>query len=45
MINLQQVSKQYRTERIETTALDNINLESSSRSWALRVAARARCST
>src|SRR5262247_3680979 len=27
MINLQQVSKLYRTERIETTALDNINLE------------------
>jgi putative ABC transport system ATP-binding protein len=27
MIHLQQVSKQYRTERVETTALDNINLE------------------
>ena len=27
MINLQQVSKLYRTDRIETTALDNINLE------------------
>jgi putative ABC transport system ATP-binding protein len=27
MITLQQVSKLYRTERIETTALDNINLE------------------
>jgi putative ABC transport system ATP-binding protein len=27
MINLQQVSKLYRTERIETTALDNINLQ------------------
>src|SRR3954466_13756012 len=27
MIHLQQVSKLYRTERIETTALDNINLE------------------
>src|ERR1700709_1930440 len=27
MINLQQVSKLYRTERVETTALDNINLE------------------
>jgi len=27
MINLQQVSKLYRTERIETTALDNINLD------------------
>jgi putative ABC transport system ATP-binding protein len=26
MIRLEQVSKQYRTERIETTALDNINL-------------------
>jgi putative ABC transport system ATP-binding protein len=27
MIHLQQVSKKYRTERVETTALDNINLE------------------
>jgi putative ABC transport system ATP-binding protein len=27
MIRLEQVSKQYRTERIETTALDNINLD------------------
>ena len=27
MIQLQQVSKKYRTERVETTALDNINLE------------------
>src|SRR5215203_2132661 len=27
MISLQQVSKKYRTERVETTALDNINLE------------------
>jgi putative ABC transport system ATP-binding protein len=27
MIKLQAVSKQYRTDRIETTALDNINLE------------------
>ena len=27
MIHLQQVSKLYRTERVETTALDNINLE------------------
>jgi putative ABC transport system ATP-binding protein len=27
MINLQQVSKLYRTDRVETTALDNINLE------------------
>src|SRR4030095_4793646 len=27
MIHLQEVSKLYRTERIETTALDNINLE------------------
>jgi putative ABC transport system ATP-binding protein len=27
MIRLDQVSKKYRTERIETTALDNINLE------------------
>ncbi|HEX9945277.1 MAG TPA: ABC transporter ATP-binding protein [Thermoanaerobaculia bacterium] len=27
MIHLQQVSKLYRTERIETTALDNINLD------------------
>ncbi|HEX3555509.1 MAG TPA: ABC transporter ATP-binding protein [Thermoanaerobaculia bacterium] len=27
MIRLQQVSKLYRTERVETTALDNINLE------------------
>jgi putative ABC transport system ATP-binding protein len=27
MISLQQVSKKYRTERVETTALDNINME------------------
>ena len=27
MISLKQVSKMYRTERVETTALDNINLE------------------
>ena len=27
MIHLQQVSKRYRTDRVETTALDNINLE------------------
>jgi putative ABC transport system ATP-binding protein len=27
MIHLQQVSKKYRTDRVETTALDNINLE------------------
>ena len=27
MIRLQQVSKMYRTERVETTALDNINLD------------------
>jgi putative ABC transport system ATP-binding protein len=27
MINLEQVSKLYRTERVETTALDNINLK------------------
>jgi putative ABC transport system ATP-binding protein len=27
MINLEQVSKLYRTDRVETTALDNINLE------------------
>ena len=27
MIHLQQVSKKYRTERVETTALDNINLD------------------
>ena len=27
MIHLQQVSKLYRTDRVETTALDNINLE------------------
>ncbi|HEX5717612.1 MAG TPA: ATP-binding cassette domain-containing protein, partial [Thermoanaerobaculia bacterium] len=27
MIHLDQVSKMYRTDRIETTALDNINLE------------------
>jgi putative ABC transport system ATP-binding protein len=27
MIHLEQVSKLYRTERVETTALDNINLE------------------
>ena len=27
MIRLDKVSKMYRTERIETTALDNINLE------------------
>ena len=27
MISLHQVSKKYRTERVETTALDNINLE------------------
>ena len=27
MIRLQKVSKLYRTERVETTALDNINLD------------------
>jgi len=27
MIRLEQVSKLYRTERVETTALDNVNLE------------------
>src|SRR3984885_12253087 len=27
MINMQEVSKKYRTDRVETTALDNINLE------------------
>ncbi len=49
MISLQQVSKKYRTERVETTALDNINLEvgkgETFRSWVPRAAARARCST
>ena len=51
MVRLEQVSKVYRTERIETTALEELARGAaqtlvtapSCRSWAPRGAARARC--